>query len=74
MKIRPEGAELCHADRRMDGPTERYDDANGRFLKFCERAWKQIFNATPGVNDCKLSSLLKISEMDKLFQFHPIND
>jgi len=33
MEIRPVGAELCHADRR----TDRHDEANSRFLQFCER-------------------------------------
>jgi hypothetical protein len=32
MKIRPVGAELFHADRRMD----RHDEANSPFLQFCE--------------------------------------
>jgi hypothetical protein len=50
IKIRPVGAELCHTD----GRTDRHNDANGRFLKFCERTWKQIMNATPGVNDCQI--------------------
>ena len=34
MKIRPVGAELFHADRRKD----KYDKANSRFSRFCERA------------------------------------
>jgi len=34
MKIRPLGAELFHVDRRAD----RHDDAQLRFLKFCEGA------------------------------------
>ena len=34
VKIRQVGAELFHADGRAD----RYDEANGRFSKFCERA------------------------------------
>ena len=34
MKIRPVGAELFHADER----TDRHDDDNSRFSKFCERA------------------------------------
>jgi len=32
MKIRPVGAELFHADRRMD----RHDELNCRFSQFCE--------------------------------------
>ena len=38
MKIRPVGAEWFHADGRTDG----YDEANGRFSKFCERAKKKV--------------------------------
>jgi hypothetical protein len=34
MKIRLTGAELFHADIR----TDRYDEANTRFSKFCESA------------------------------------
>jgi len=34
MKIRPVGAELFHADRE----TERQDEANSRFSRFCEGA------------------------------------
>ena len=34
MKIRPVGAELFHADRRMD----KHDEANSHFGQFCERA------------------------------------
>ena len=34
MKIRPVGVELFHEEGRMD----RHDDANSRFLQFCERA------------------------------------
>jgi hypothetical protein len=34
MKIRPVGAELFHADEQ----TDRYDEANSRFLQFFERA------------------------------------
>jgi hypothetical protein len=30
----PVGAELFH----LDGQTDRHDEANSRFLKFCERA------------------------------------
>jgi len=39
MKIREAAAELFHAtDGRTDGRTERYDEANCRYLQFCERA------------------------------------
>jgi hypothetical protein len=42
MKIRPGGAELCHANRRTDGRTdvqgERFDEANNRFYQFVERS------------------------------------
>jgi len=41
MKIRPVGIELFHANGRTDGQTDRHDDANGRFSKFCERAVKK---------------------------------
>jgi hypothetical protein len=33
MKIRPVGVELFHADGQMD----RHDEANSRFLQYCER-------------------------------------
>ena len=33
-KIRPLGAELFHAD----GRTYRHEEANSRFLQYCERA------------------------------------
>ena len=33
MKIRLQGAEMFHVDRRTDG----YDEANSRFSQFCER-------------------------------------
>jgi len=36
MKIRPVRAKLFHADGRMDGRTDRHDEANGLFSKFCE--------------------------------------
>jgi hypothetical protein len=32
------GAELFHADERMDGQTERHEDTNSLFSQFCERA------------------------------------
>jgi hypothetical protein len=34
------GAELFHADRRMDRRDDRHDEANSHFSKFCERAQK----------------------------------
>jgi len=37
MKICPLGAELFHAD---DGRTDRHDEANSRFSRFCERVSK----------------------------------
>jgi hypothetical protein len=41
MKIRPVGAELFHADEqtneRTDRQTDRYDEANSRFLQFFKR-------------------------------------
>ena len=30
-------AELFHADGQTDRQTDRHDDANNRFSKFCER-------------------------------------
>jgi hypothetical protein len=40
MKIRPVGAELCHAERgtysSTDGWTDRHDEANSRFSRFVE--------------------------------------
>jgi hypothetical protein len=49
MKIIPVGAELFHVKRKTDGQadgpedgqTDRYDEANNRFLQFCERALKK---------------------------------
>jgi len=42
MKIRPIGAELFHANRRVDGQTDRqtdrHDEANSLVTQFCERA------------------------------------
>jgi len=38
IKIRPVGAELFHADGRLDGQTDRHDEANSRFLQFYELA------------------------------------
>jgi hypothetical protein len=38
MKIRTVGAELFHADGRMDGQTNGHDEANSRFSQFWERA------------------------------------
>jgi hypothetical protein len=37
MKIRPVGSELFHADEETDGETDMHDEANSRFLQFCER-------------------------------------
>ena len=38
MTIRRVGAELFHPDRRVDGRTDRHDEANSRFSQFCESA------------------------------------
>jgi hypothetical protein len=38
MKILPMEAELFHTDGRIDG----HDEANSRFLQFCESAYKTI--------------------------------
>jgi hypothetical protein len=37
MKIRPEGAELFHADGRTNRQMARYDEANSRFSQFYEK-------------------------------------
>jgi hypothetical protein len=37
MKIRPVEAEFFHADRRINGGTDRHDGANSRFWQFYER-------------------------------------
>jgi len=43
MKICPEGAEMFHADTQ----TDRHDNANSCFLKFCESAKKSLsYNST----------------------------
>jgi len=39
MKIRPAGAELFHAERRTDGPTD-ITKLMVPFLQFCERVQK----------------------------------
>jgi hypothetical protein len=36
MKILPVGAELFH----VDGRTDRHDEVNARFSKFCENVYK----------------------------------
>jgi hypothetical protein len=42
MKIRVVGAaEFFPAEGRLDGQTDKHDEANSRFSQFCERAWKQ---------------------------------
>ena len=38
MKICTVGAELFHADGRMDGQAERREDTNSLFSQFCERS------------------------------------
>jgi len=37
MTIRPMETELFHAYEQMDRRKGRYDEANSRFLQFCER-------------------------------------
>ena len=37
MKILPAEAELFHAGGRTSGRTDRHDEANSRFLQFCEQ-------------------------------------
>jgi hypothetical protein len=41
MKVRPVGADLFHAEGRMDERTDGHVEANGRFSQFCERALKR---------------------------------
>jgi hypothetical protein len=38
IKIRPEAAELFHADRQADGQTDRYAEDNCNFSQFCASA------------------------------------
>ena len=38
MKIRPVEAQLFHVEGRANGRTDRHDEANSRFSRFCERA------------------------------------
>jgi len=38
IKIRPVGAELLY----VDGQTDRHDQANSRFSRFCESAFKHV--------------------------------
>jgi len=38
MKIRPMGAEIFRADGRTDRLTDRQEEANSRFSRFCGRA------------------------------------
>ena len=45
MKIRPVRAELFHADRRTDGRTDRYNEANSRFSQLCEGGQKAKLTA-----------------------------
>jgi len=40
IKICPVGAELFHADGWRDGQTDRHDEANSHFSRFCEHALK----------------------------------
>jgi len=56
MKIRPVGAELCHADRRRDGQTDKLTDMTMLIAAFCNlgKRLKTDFYATPGVNDCHI--------------------
>jgi hypothetical protein len=46
MKVCAVGAELFHADTRMEGPTDGrtvgHDEANSRLSQLCERAYKQL--------------------------------
>jgi hypothetical protein len=38
MTISSVGAKLFHADEQTDRRTDRYDEANIRFLQFCDHA------------------------------------
>jgi len=42
MKICPVGAELFHADGRMDRQTGRQDKADNCFSQFCKHAWQPM--------------------------------
>jgi hypothetical protein len=42
MKILPVGAELSYADGQIDRRTDRHDEANSDFSRFCELAYKSI--------------------------------
>jgi hypothetical protein len=48
MKILPMGAKVFHAYRRTKEWTDGHDEANGRFLQFCERAYKPIVDCGNG--------------------------
>jgi hypothetical protein len=41
IKMRPVGAELFNADRRKFGRTDRHEEANSRFSRFCDSAQKE---------------------------------
>ena len=59
MKIRPVGAELCHADRRRDGQTDKQTDMTmliAAFYNFAKAPENWIYD-TPGVNGCHIISL-----------------
>jgi len=55
MKIRPVGAEFFHMEGRMAVQTDRHDEANSRFSKFCESRLKtrQVYQKTSLSNDTK---------------------
>jgi len=43
MKIHPVGVELLHANKGMDGQTDRHDKANSHFWQFCECTQELFF-------------------------------
>jgi hypothetical protein len=43
MKICPGESKLFSVDGRTDGHTDRHDEANSRFAKFCEKFLLHIF-------------------------------
>jgi len=74
MKIRSVEAELFHADRRVDGETERHDEANSCFSQFCEGSLRMMvvfcvttlqFTPKSGSVSSRLEGVLKQKEIIK---------
>jgi len=66
LKIRPVGAQLFHAERRMygrmDGRMDGHDEADSRFSQFCESACKHVCSSTNTNN--KINSSCNKSQRD----------